>query len=95
MMQPWENGKNPNFRPNLPPSPPKKILSGALTLVVLRQWSKLSSYPISRKTNDHTWKNDKKLNFRPDFGIFALNLSPLLLLLLLLLSFAGFISISS
>ena len=27
MMQPWENDKNPNFGPNLPPPPPWMVLS--------------------------------------------------------------------
>ena len=49
MMQPGENGKNSNFGPNLAPP---KFFSWILPLLVVRQCSKLSSYAISRKTNE-------------------------------------------
>ena len=54
MMQPWENGNNPNFKPNLGPL----IFSMGLT------------YAISRKTTNQTWKNAKKPNLGTDFGPF-------------------------
>ena len=54
MMQPSENGKNPNFRPNLEP---QKIFSWILPLLVVRQCSKISSYAISGETNEPKKKN--------------------------------------
>ena len=53
MMQPWENGKNPDFRPNLRL---QNFFSWVLPLLVVRQYSKLSSYAISRKTNEQNLK---------------------------------------
>ena len=49
MMQPWENGKNSNFGPNLVP---QNFFSWVLPLLVVRHCSKLSSYAISTKTNE-------------------------------------------
>ena len=50
MMQPWENGENPNFRPNFLPSPSHFFL-GVLPLLV-RHCSKPSSYSLYSKTNE-------------------------------------------
>ena len=58
MMQPRENGKNSNFRPNLEPP---KFFSWVLLLLTVKQCSKLSSYAISSKTNKQNLKNDKTL----------------------------------
>ena len=43
------------------------------------QCSKVSSYVISRKTNDPNLKKWQKLNFGPDFGLFGTNLGPQIL----------------
>ena len=48
MMQPQENDKNHNFKPNFGPP---KFFSMVLPLLVVRQCSKLSPYAIFRKTN--------------------------------------------
>ena len=55
MMQPRENGKNPNFRP-------PKFFSWVSPLLVVRQCPKLSSYATLRKTNGANLKNNKKPN---------------------------------
>ena len=77
VMQPWENGKNPNFGDNLhppPPSPPSKrdFFSWVFSLLVIRQCSSLSSYVISRKTNESNSKKSQKPKFQarlwPKFG---------------------------
>ena len=61
MMQPWENGKNP--------------FSWVLPLLVVRQCSKLSSYAVSRKTNEaNLKKKTKKTNFGPVLAYFGPNL---------------------
>ena len=49
IMQSRENNKNPNFGPNLGGP---KLFSWILPLLVVRQGSKLSSYAISRNTNE-------------------------------------------
>ena len=49
MMQPWENGKSPNLGPPI-------FFSWVLPLLVVRQCSELSSYAISRKTNEPNLK---------------------------------------
>ena len=72
-MQPCENNKNPNFRPNL--GPPNFFLM-VLALLVVQKCSKLSSYAIFRKTNRPNLKKWQKSNFGPDFGPFGLNLGP-------------------
>ena len=80
MMQPWENGKNPNFGPNLPP-PPWMVLS----ILVVRQ----SPYAISRKTNKPNLKKwQKNLIIGPDFGPFGPNLCQIIF-------FVGFTFISN
>ena len=53
MMEPRENGKNSNFRPSLGHP---KFSSWILLLLLVRQCSKLSSYAISRKTNEPNLK---------------------------------------
>ena len=63
MMQPRENGKNPNFGP-------PKFFSWVSPLLVVRQCPKLSSYATLRKTNGANLKNNKKPNFGLDFGPF-------------------------
>ena len=50
--------------------------SCVLSLLVAKQRSKLPPYAIYRKTNKTTWKNDKKPNFRPDFGPFWAKFGP-------------------
>ena len=85
MTQPWENGKNPNFTPNLETS---KFFSCMLPLLGVKQCSKRLSYAISRKTNEPNLKNDKKPNFGPDFGPCVPNLNPNFF-------FAGFTSTSN
>ena len=57
MIQPWENGKNPNFGTSL--GPPKFFL-WVLPLIVVRQSSKLSSYAISIKPNGSNLKKWQK-----------------------------------
>ena len=57
MTQPWENGKNPNFKPNLGP---QNFFSRVLPLLIVRQCSKLSSYAISRKINEPNLKKWQK-----------------------------------
>ena len=69
MMQPRENGKNPNFG-----SP--KFFSWVSPLLVVRQCPKLSSYATLRKTNGANLKNNKKPNFGLDFGPFDPNVPP-------------------
>ena len=66
MMQPRENGKNPNFGP-------PKFFSWVSPLLVVRQCPKLSSYATLRKTNGANLKNNKKPNFGLDFGPFDPN----------------------
>ena len=56
MLQPWENFKNPNFGPSLGPP----IFLWVLPLQVVRQCSRLSSYAISRKTNEPNLKKWQK-----------------------------------
>ena len=68
LMQPWENGKNPNLERNLPP--PKKNFSWVLPLVVFKQCSKLSSYAISKKTNELSY-------FGPNFCPLGRDLDPI------------------
>ena len=66
-MQQRENGKNPNFGPNL--GPPKGF-SSVLPQPVVRQCSKLSSYAVSKKTNEPNLKKMTKnlnLGFGPSF----------------------------
>ena len=58
IMQPWENSKNPNFWPNLESL---KFFSWALALLVVRQYPKLTSYAISRKTNEPNLKKWQKI----------------------------------
>ena len=60
MMQPWENGKNPNLGP-------PTFFSWVLPLVVGRQCPKLSSYAISRKTNEPNLKRWQKNKFLAQF----------------------------
>ena len=77
IMQPWENGKNPNFGHSL--GSPKFLLE-------VRQCSKLSSYKISRKTNGLNFKKiTKETNFGHNFWPvwptkFFLQVLPLLVL---------------
>ena len=47
-----------------------------LPLLVIRHFSKLSSYATYRKTNEPNLANDKKPNFGPDCGLFDSNLGP-------------------
>ena len=84
-MQASENGKNPNFGPNLGPP---KIFPWVLPLLVVRQCSKLSPYVISSKTNEPNLRKRQKTNFGPDYGPFDPNLGPQIF-------FAGFTSTSS
>ena len=72
MMQPEENGKNPNFRTNLG-SP--KFFSQVLFLPVVRQCSKLSFYAISMKTNKPDLRKWQKPNFGPNFDLFGPSLT--------------------
>ena len=68
MLQPWENFKNPNFGPSLGPP----IFLWVLPLQVVRQCSRLSSYAISRKTNEPNLKKwQKTLILGPILGYFA------------------------
>ena len=57
MMQPWENGKYPNFGPILRP---QKLLSRVLPMLVVKKCSKLSTYVISTKTNEPNLKKWQK-----------------------------------
>ena len=71
MMLPWENDKI-LISDSIcsPPSPSFPIFfSWVLPLQVVRQCFKLSSYAISKKTNEPNLKKvTKKPNFGPDFG---------------------------
>ena len=53
MIQPLENCKNTNFRPNLGPL---KFLLWFLPLLLVRQCFKLSPYAISMKNNEPNFK---------------------------------------
>ena len=65
----------PDNKKSLPPPQKKKKKLWVLPLLMVRLCSKPSSYVISRKTNEPSLrKNDKKPNFRPDFGPFGPNL---------------------
>ena len=57
MMQLRENGKNRNFSPNLECL---KFFSWVLALIVVRQYSKLSSSEILWKTNEPNLKKMTK-----------------------------------
>ena len=85
MMPPWENGKNPNFRPNLG-SP--KFFPWVLPLLVVRQCSKLSSNAIIKESYWTKLEKIKKTKFGPNFGLFGPNLGPKTF-------FGGFISTTS
>ena len=65
MNQTWENGKKPNFGPDFGPFSPKfgsqKNFLWVLPLVDVIHCCKLSLCAISRKTNNQTWENDKKI----------------------------------
>ena len=54
VMQPWENGKNPDFRPNLDPL--KSFFMGFTST----RCSKLSSFAIYEKTNEPNLKKIMK-----------------------------------
>ena len=77
MNQTWENSKKSNpgpdfglFGPNLCPPPPPSFLQ-VLLLLVTRHCSKLSSYAISRQTNEPNLRKwGTKTNFGPNFGLF-------------------------
>ena len=57
MMQPWENGKNPNFGPNLPKKKPKKT-----PLLGVRQRPNYHPMQCPQKLSKPTWKNGTKPN---------------------------------
>ena len=58
IMQPCENGKNPNIWPDLGPL---KFFSWALAPLVVRQYPKLTSYAVSGKTNEPNLKKWHKI----------------------------------
>ena len=75
MLQPWENFKNPNFGPSLGPP----IFLWVLPLQVVRQCSRLSSYAISRKTNEPNLKKwQKTLILGPILGHFTQIWTPII-----------------
>ena len=53
-----------------------KLFSWVLSVLVVRQYSKLSYYAISRKTNEPNFKKWQNPNFGPDFGPIGPNLGP-------------------
>ena len=64
IMQPWENGKNPNFRLNLGH---QNFFSWVSPPLVLKQCSKLSSYVIKRKAHEPNLRKWQKTYFRTQF----------------------------
>ena len=79
MNQIWKNDKEPNVGPDFDPFGPNlgpQFFLQVLPLLVIRHFSKLSSYATYRKTNEPNLANDKKPNFGPDFGLFDSNLGP-------------------
>ena len=62
VMQPWENGKNPDFRPNLDPW---NLFSWILPLLDVPSYH---PFKFMRKLMNQTLKNDEKPNFGPNFG---------------------------
>ena len=73
MMQTWENGKKPNFRPNFVQFGPLTSL-WVLPLLNVRHCRKLWSYSISRKAYDPNSRKWKKPHFGPDLGPLSRNL---------------------
>ena len=73
-MQPWENGKNPNFefRTQFPP-PPATPAPKSFFLLVITQCSKFSSYAIRRKTNEPNMKKKLILGRKYFFASFTSN----------------------
>ena len=63
---------------NLIPGPilAPKFFFVSLLLLLVRYCSKLSPYAIYRKTNNQTWENGKKTDFRSDFGLFDSKSAP-------------------
>ena len=53
-----------------------KICFVVLALLIVKHYSKLSCYAISRNEMNETWENGEKPNFGPDFSLFRPNLGP-------------------
>ena len=67
-MQPWENGKNPNFGPNLPLPPPPRFVFVSFNSTSYTLFQAI----ILGKLMNQTWENGKKI-FGPDFDPFSPN----------------------
>ena len=72
MMQLWENGKNPNFGPNLRT---QKIFSWVSSLLVVTQSYNTMQFP-GKLTNEPNKKMTKKTDFGQDPDPFGSNLGP-------------------
>ena len=66
----------------------QQVFLEVLTLLDVRHCPKLQFVQYQDNLMKQTWKNDKKLNFGPDFGSFGTNLGPKFF-------FAGFIYVLS
>ena len=85
MNQTWKNAKNLILGPtHLAQTWAAKFFLLFLLLLVVRHYSKLSSYVVYRKTNHPNLRKWPKPNSRTNFGLFGPNLGPQTFFLLVL-----------